>query len=86
MRAQLADPPAARVVVDSRDLVPALSGGEYPQSNYQDLRNFWITLNPQTGLVTTVEVAAGPNNATGIPTDPEDSRSLAREAQSIGGR
>ena len=55
-------------------------------ANYQDTRNFWITLNPQTGLVTTVEVAAAPNNTTGIPADFRESRSQAREGISTGGR
>jgi type II secretory pathway pseudopilin PulG len=49
--------------------------------NYQDLGNLWIWLNPRTGLVTTSEVAEVP--AGGVPLD---SRSYAREGQTIGGR
>ena len=72
------------LLIGRRDLVPAPAAGGDPPPNYQDMRNFWITLNPQTGLVTTVEVASA--TIGGIPTDVPDSRSLAREAQSIGGR
>ncbi|NQU25198.1 MAG: prepilin-type N-terminal cleavage/methylation domain-containing protein [Candidatus Nealsonbacteria bacterium] len=77
------------LLVGRRDRIPEPTGSELTDEvlpNYQDTRNFWLTLSPQTGLVTTVEVAAGPNNTTGIPADVQDSRSLAREAQSIGGR
>ena len=74
------------LLVGRRDRVPAPAPAEGLLPNYQDTRNFWISLNPQTGLVTTVEVAAWPNNSSGIPANPQESRSLAREAQSIGGR
>ncbi len=72
------------LLVGRRDLVPAPAAGGDPLPNYQDMRNFWVTINPQTGLVTTVEVAGATVGS--IPTSVQDSRSLAREAQSIGGR
>ena len=50
--------------------------GKYEQlgNNEQDLTNFWVAINPQTGLVTTDMVASG------------DSRQFARDAQGMGGK
>ena len=46
--------------------------------NWQDLENLWVVINPQTGLVTTGEVAPG--------TSVDLARRLALDAQSMGGR
>ena len=43
-------------------------------SNEQDMTNFWVAINPQTGLVTTDMVASG------------DSRQYVRDAQGMGGK
>ncbi len=53
-------------------------------ANWQDLGNLWVVINPQTGLVTTGEVAATPitTPATGVPA----ARGLAVDAQSMGGK
>jgi type II secretory pathway pseudopilin PulG len=53
-------------------------------ANWQDPTNIWVVINPQTGLVTTGEVAttAVTAPATGVPL----ARALARDAQSMGGR
>ena len=71
-----------------------LGPGVPPQDgryNWQDLTNLWVTINPQTGLVTTAEVAMARDPATdqevtnpvkGVPL----SRTFARQAQSMGGR
>jgi hypothetical protein len=53
-------------------------------ANWQDLGNLWVVINPQTGLVTTGEVAATgiTTPATGVPA----ARGLAVDAQSMGGK
>jgi len=47
-------------------------------ANWQIFTNLWIAISPQTGLITTAEVASD--------TDIYDSRDFARQAQSMGGR
>jgi len=52
--------------------------------NYQDMENLWIVINPQSGLITTEEMSvstsfANKDNAV------NGARTLAREAQGIGG-
>jgi type II secretory pathway pseudopilin PulG len=49
-------------------------------ANWQDLTNLWVVVNPQTGLVTSGEVAVG--GAAGI----SGARVLARDAQGMGGK
>ncbi len=46
--------------------------------NWSDFTNLWIAINPQTGLITTAEVASDSSI--------DDSRDFARQAQSMGGR
>lgn len=54
-------------------------------SNWQDLTNFWLAINPQTGLVTVAEPGAVADPT--VPDAVSLSRALAREAQiSKGGR
>ena len=65
------------LLVGKQERVPAGSA-EDGLANWQDVKNLWVTLNPQTGLVTTTEVAKGANHV--------ESRSNAREGQSMGGR
>ena len=65
------------LLVGKQERVPAGSA-EDGLANWQDVKSFWVTLNPQTGLVTTTEVAKGANLA--------ESRRNAREGQSMGGR
>jgi hypothetical protein len=80
--------------------------GGRPQSedgrvNWQDAANLWVTLNPQTGLVTVAEPSTyyvdpvdgqlkqfiDPTTNTALPPTIDDSRRYAREAQiSKGGR
>ncbi|MCX5653860.1 MAG: hypothetical protein NTY65_04330, partial [Planctomycetota bacterium] len=48
------------------------------KTNSQDTTNFWVAINPQTGLVTTDVVAAGGDIAT--------SRQFVRDAQGMGGK
>jgi hypothetical protein len=54
-------------------------------ANCQDLTNLWVVINPQTGLVTTGEVAAA-TTATDLQSTVTQSRALARDAQSMGGK
>jgi len=51
--------------------------GEATDPNWADLSNFWVTLNPQTGMVTTAPVAQAANVSA--------SREFARNAYSMGG-
>ena len=68
------------LLIGKREKVPATVGSE----NYRDLTNLWVTLNPQTGLVTTTEVAAA--DSTNSVDDLHEAREFARQAQSMGGR
>ncbi len=54
------------------------SANEPDWANWQDLNNLWVVINPQTGLVTSGEVASGG--------DVNAARGLARDAQSMGGK
>jgi hypothetical protein len=54
------------------------NGNESTLTNWQDLNNIWVTINPQTGLVNTDSVAAGADVAT--------ARSLAAQGIGIGGK
>jgi hypothetical protein len=65
------------LLVGKQERVPA-GTAEDSLTNWQDLKNLWVTLNPQTGLITTMEVAKGNNYL--------ESRKIAREGQSMGGR
>ena len=58
--------------------LPPTSANEANWSNWQDLDNIWIVINPQTGLVTTGEVAVGDNIIA--------ARQFAQDAQSMGGK
>jgi hypothetical protein len=62
--------------------------------NFRDLENLWVSINPQTGLITTSEMAQLPNessltganeNALLIQAIPQ-SRQYATSAQNMGGR
>lgn len=48
-------------------------------TNLQDLNNSWVVIQPQTGLITTSEVAENANDVVAA-------RKFAREAQAMGGR
>lgn len=55
-------------------------------SNLQDLENFWISIQPQSGLITSSNVGAI-NAATTQPADAlKQSRVFAESAQALGGR
>jgi len=54
--------------------------------NFEDFNNLWVTLNPQTGMITTAPVAAPVGDADGLPDDAYDARVLARQAYSMGGQ
>jgi len=51
--------------------------GDATNPNWQDMNNLWVTINPQTGMITTAPVAQA--------ADPLASREFARKAISIGG-
>ena len=63
-----------------RPAVPAGGqGGERRHtaaSNYEDLTNFWVTIHPQTGLITSTEVGPGGERATAPPRSPSTRRGL----------
>ena len=87
------------LLVGKQERVPAGSA-EDGLANWQDVKNLWVTLNPQTGLVTTAENV--PVDLTRLPAElippfnsskPEhlqwalrQARELARGGQSMGGR
>jgi len=52
--------------------------GEDGRTNWQDLGNLWVTVTPQTGMVKTVEMAAGANFV--------EARRFALEGPSMGGK
>lgn len=56
-----------------------------PERNMDDFETIWITINHQTGLVTSVENAGGGNTGNFV-TDLNTSRDFARKAQTLGGR
>ena len=55
-------------------------------TNYQDLNNLWIVINPQTGMVMTESVGSTNSPTGGIPTSAGDARGLAQQAVGMGGR
>lgn len=61
-------------------------------ANYQDLTNMWVTLAPQSGMVTVSNVHANPTSIdastnTMRPTTVDESRTAAKQAQiNLGGR
>ncbi|MBI2825989.1 MAG: hypothetical protein HYX69_14995 [Planctomycetia bacterium] len=66
-----------------------------PYANFQDLGNFWVTINPQTGLIATTEVSAiasgtwsGLSSGSGYWSynDLMQTRALALSSQRMGGR
>ena len=65
------------LLIGARERVPAGSAAD-GLDNWQDRNNLWVTVNAQTGLVTTHPVAAG--------ADVFQSREFARKADSLGGR
>jgi prepilin-type N-terminal cleavage/methylation domain-containing protein len=73
------------LLVGKQERVPA-GAAEDGLANWQDVKNLWITLNPQTGMATAAEVAAVdpavPEPEQGVPL----AREIARQGQSMGGR
>jgi len=65
------------LLIGARERVPAGTAAD-GLDNWQDRNNLWVTVNAQTGLVTTHPVAAG--------ADVFQSREFARKADSLGGR
>jgi prepilin-type N-terminal cleavage/methylation domain-containing protein len=65
------------LLIGKQERVPA-GTAEDGLDNWEDLQNFYVTLNAQTGMVITTEVAKGDTLF--------DSRDFAREGQNIGGR
>jgi prepilin-type N-terminal cleavage/methylation domain-containing protein len=68
------------LLVGKRERVP-VGAAEDGRANWEDTNNFWVMLNPQTGLIATAEVAKVAQGA-----DWRESRAIAREGQSMGGR
>ena len=54
-------------------------------TNYQDLKNLWVVINPQTGLVSTGPVAVVPSTDSQAQAI-SDSRALANQTQGMGGK
>jgi len=87
-REYLPMPPAPPAITDPN------ANGFKPFLNWQDVGNFWVTINPQSGLVTTTEVLQAPSFTIVTGTPPQygafgeliSSRKLARDASSMGGR
>jgi hypothetical protein len=70
-----------------------ITGGQgYPSPaedgllNRADTNNVWVTLNPQTGMVSTGEVAAIRDPSQPLAAQLADARRYAREAQRMGGQ
>jgi len=70
-------------LVGKREKSYSLNSANAADQNWTDLENIWVSLNPQTGLVTTAEVAAIPSGST---TPLHDTRVYAQAAQTMGGR
>jgi prepilin-type N-terminal cleavage/methylation domain-containing protein len=69
----------------ARGLAAAPAGAQNPNyytSNWADLDNKWVVINPQTGLVTTAPVGSTTNS---VPNSASDSRGLANQAELLGG-
>jgi type II secretory pathway pseudopilin PulG len=73
------------LLVGKQERVPAGSA-EDGLANWQDTKNLWVTLSPQTGLVITSEVAAVDPAITDPAVGVRLAREIAREGQSMGGR
>jgi prepilin-type N-terminal cleavage/methylation domain-containing protein len=52
--------------------------------NFKDMENIWVSINPQTGLVTTAEVAS--SSGSNLTAHLTASRTFATSAQTMGGR
>jgi hypothetical protein len=65
-------------LVGKRDKLASLQT-DTSNDNLTDMENLWVAINPQTGLVTTAEVASSASSVQG-------SRAFATSAQSMGGR
>ena len=61
------------------------NANEQTLTNYQDLNNLWVVINPHTGLITTDNVASSAGQTTEAAAIAA-SRTLADKAQGIGGR
>ena len=59
---------------------PPTTANQSQWANWQDLDNIWVVVNPQTGLVTADNMAVVAGN------DVNAARSLARDAQGMGGK
>jgi type II secretory pathway pseudopilin PulG len=60
------------LLIGQTKLIDPVTGTD---DNGADMSNFWVTINPQTGLISTNEMASG-----------ADPKKYARESQSMGGR
>ena len=58
-------------------------GGDDELTNLQDITNFWVSISPQSGLVTTSEMGAQTDPAI---SDLQEARQYAQQSQSKGGR
>lgn len=61
------------------------------RSNWQILKNLWVSISPQTGLVTVTENAQAVKyyvdpDLVGVPVGISEARRYAKEAQTMGGR
>jgi prepilin-type N-terminal cleavage/methylation domain-containing protein len=63
----------------------AATNDEQTMTNYQDLNNLWVVLNPQTGLINTEPVASSSAAGTALAAI-DASRALARQGQGMGGK
>jgi len=71
------------LLVGKRERVPSATA-ENGIANWQDLDSLWITLNPQTGMVTSNRIAVATGHIK--PLDLFESREFARSAGNMGGR
>jgi len=69
-----------RVTLDLPPVAQYTTPAEDGLFNLGDTNNLWVTVNPQTGMVTTTEVASAPNATLA------QARRFAREAQRMGGQ
>jgi hypothetical protein len=72
-------------LVGKREKLGTLTSNAAEQ-NWTDLENIWVSINPQTGLVTTAEVAAASPTSTTLQQELQDARKYAQAAQTMGGR
>ena len=82
---------ASRMPAAPPAIIDPSANGFQSYLNWQDVGNFWVSINPQSGLVTTTEALQVPatswsGNAYGTFNDLVWSRKLARDAISMGGR